>query len=332
MIKRRLSLILSLVMIAVLIVPYTVFGSDYTEHWAKETIQEWFDNERIKGYEDGSFKPENSVTRAEFMTMVNSAYEFTELAEINFSDADKEEWYYTEVQKAVEAGYIVGDNDETVRPADEITRQEVAVVITRLNELEQNTDVSKFADKEDIAEWAVGYVGAVAEAGYMIGDDDNNFKPADDITRAESLVTLDRSMKDKVEYAAISELSIEGAELEQLFNSEKTTYSAIAATEITEVTIVADVTTNAAINFASNVTGSAIDVTTATATEGGVVYTAKVDLSDSDDTIVTMTVSEDGLEDRVYTITIKKEAIEEADGQEISEQVNEEIIEEAETE
>jgi len=331
MIKRKLSLILSLVMVAVLTVPYTVFGSDYTEHWAKETIQEWFDNDRIKGYEDGSFKPENSVTRAEFMTMVNSAYEFTELAEINFSDADNDEWYYTEVQKAVEAGYIVGDNDETVRPADEITRQEVAAVITRLNELEQNTDVSIFADKEDIAEWAVGYIGAVAEAGYMIGDDDKNFKPADNITRAEALVTLDRSMKDMVEYATINELSIEGAELEQLFDSDETNYIAISAADTTEVTIVADVTTTAAINFASNVTGSAIEVTTATATEGGVVYTAKLDLADSDDTIVTMTVSEDGLEDRVYTITINKEAIGEAVGEEL-EQVNEEIINESETE
>lgn len=323
MIKKRLSFILSLVMITVLTVPNTVFGADYSEHWAKETIQEWFDSERIKGYEDGSFKPENSVTRAEFMTMINNAYEFTELTEINFSDADKEEWYYAEVQKAVEAGYIVGDNGETVRPADEITRQEVAAVITRLNELEQNTDVSIFADKENIAEWAVGYVGAVAEAGYMIGDDENNYKPTDDITRAEALVTLDRSIKDIFEYAAISELSIEGAELEQVFNSEITTYSAIAAAEATEITIVADVTTNAAINFVSNVAESDVEVTEASSSEGGVVYTAKVALLNSDDTVVTMTVSEEGIEDRVYTITISKEVIEESTNEEISEQVEE---------
>lgn len=311
MIKRRLSLILAVVMVMAFTLPNVAFGTDYTDHWAKDTIQEWFDNEKILGYEDGSFKPENSIKRVEFMTMVNSAYDFEELAEINYIDADSEEWYYDEVQKAVEAGYIVGDDEDTVRPTDEITRQEVAVIITRLNELEQNTDVSMFADKDDIADWAVGYVGAVAEAKYMIGDDDNNYCPTDDITRAEALVTLDRAIKDITEYAEITELSIEGAELEQAFEANKTTYSAIVAAGVTEVIIVADATTNTAINFSSNTTGSAIEVTTASAIEGGVVYTANVTLSDSEETVVTMTVSQEGLEDRVYTINIKEEKEEE---------------------
>jgi hypothetical protein len=307
MIKRKLSLILAVVMATALMVPSVAFGSDYNEHWAKDAIQEWFDSDRIQGYEDGTFKPEDSIKRAEFMTMVNSAYDFEDLAEISYEDANDDEWYYAEIQKAVKAGYIVGDNEDTVRPTDEITRQEVAVVISRLNELEQNNDISMFADKDAIADWAAGYVGAVYEAKYMIGDDNNNFSPINDITRAEALVTLDRSMKDKVEYATIDELSIEGAELEQAFNSERTTYSAIAATDVAEVTIVADVTTNAAINFSSNVTGSAITVTTASAIEGGVVYTAKAALSDTDATVITITVSQEGLENKVYTITINKD-------------------------
>lgn len=310
MIKRRLSLIIAVVMVVAFTMPNVAFGADYTDHWAEDTIQKWFDDEKILGYEDGSFKPENSITRAEFMTMVNSSYDFEELAEINYEDADSEEWYYVEVQKAVEAGYIVGDNEDTVRPTDEITRQEVSVVITRLNNIEQNTDVSMFVDKNDIADWAVGYVGAVANAEYMIGDDNNNFSPNEDITRAEALVTLDRAIEDKTEFAKITELSIEGAELEQAFESEQTTYSAIAATGVTEVTIVADVTTSAAINFSSNVPDSAIEVTTASGIDGGVVYTANVKLSDSEDTAVTMTVTQEGLEDKVYTITINKEDVE----------------------
>lgn len=307
MISKKLSLIIALVMVVTLTFPNNAFGIDFTDHWAEDTIQEWFDNERILGYEDGTFKPENKVTRTEFMTMVNSAYDFEELAEINYEDVDSEKWYYVEVQKAVEAGYIVGDDEDTVRPTDKITRQEVAIVISRLNNLEQNTDVSMFDDKEDMADWAVGYVGAVANAEYMIGDDNNNFKPANDITRAEALVTLDRAMENKTVYAEITELSIEGAELKQAFEVERTTYNAIAANGVTEVTIVADVTTNAAINFSSNITDSAIEVATAVANDGGTVYTANVTLSDSEDSVVTMTVSQEGLEDRVYTITIKEE-------------------------
>lgn len=324
MIKRKLSLMLATVMIAALSIPNLAFGVDYTGHWAEETIQEWFDSEIIKGYEDGSFKPDNSVTRAEFMTMVNSVYGFEDLAEINFSDAAAEDWYYVEIQKAVEAGYIVGDNDDTVRPADEITRQEVAVVITRLNELEQNDDVTMFDDKGEISEWAVGYVGAVAEAEYMIGDDKGYFNPGNAITRAEALVTLDRSITYWVEYAFISELSIEGAELEQSFAPGTTTYSAIAADGATEVTISVYVSADTEISFTSDLADSEIQVTTASAIEGGVIYTAKAALSDSEDTVITITASQEGLEDGIYTITIKNEAAEEVNEDQLTEDVNEE--------
>ncbi len=331
MFKRKLLLILAAAMITAVAAPTPAFALDYTEHWAEDTIQEWFENGKIKGYEDGSFKPDNSITRAEFMTMVNSAYDFEELAQINYSDADSEEWYYEEVQKAVEAGYIVGDNDDTVRPTDEITRQEVAVVVTRLNEIEENTDVEIFADKDEIADWAVEYVGAVAEAGYMVGDDKSNFNPANDITRAEALVTLDRAVKDRIEYAEIAELSIEGAELEQAFDAGQIDYNAEAPADSTEVTIIADVAADAVISFTSDVSDPAIDVDIASAVEGVVVYTADAALSEAEDTVITMTVSQEGLEDRTYTITIKKEAVEEEAAEESNDEINDEVTEDADS-
>lgn len=308
MFNRRLTLILAVVMIAALIVPGYAFGADYEGHWAEGTIKEWFGDKRISGYEDGSFRPEDSVTRAEFMTMVNSVYGFEKPAEISFADAAAEKWYYEEIQKAVGAGYIAGDDKNTVRPESEITRQEAAVVIARLNDLEQNKDVSRFEDKNEIAGWASGYVGAAAEAGYMIGDDNNNFSPADYIKRAEALVTLDRAMKDKNrdKYASINELSIEGAELERAFDSRKTVYQAAAA-NASKVTLTADAAPGVKLDFSSAGNGSSIDVKTASSAEGGAVYTADVTLSDSKDTIVGITASREGLENRVYTVTIKKE-------------------------
>lgn len=307
MINRKFKLILAVILIAAMLAPGSAFGADYDGHWAESTIREWFGDKRISGYEDGSFRPENSVTRAEFMTMVNSAYGFQEPADISFSDAGAEKWYYGEIQKAMRAGYIMGDDKNTVRPEDEITRQEAAVVITRLNNVEQKTDVSMFTDKKKIAGWAAGYVGAAAEAGYMIGDDSNNFNPADYITRAEALVTLDRAIKDKNsdKYASINELSIEGAELEQTFDVRRTVYSAVASDGAAKITLTADAASGVILAFLSD-SGSAVSVKTASAAEGGAVYTADVTLSDSKDTVVSVTASRDGLESRVYTVTIKK--------------------------
>lgn len=305
MLKTKVSLAVAIAMLVTLLAPMVAMGQekDYAGHWAEDTIQKWFDNEMIKGYEDGSFKSDNSISRAEFMTMVNNSYKFTEKAIISFDDVNEDIWYYEEVQKAVQAGFIVGDNAETARPEDEISREEVAVIINRLNELDKNTEVDKFADADEISDWAVEYVGAVLKAEYMIGNDKGEFNPTDDITRAEALVTIDRAMEDKVEeeYASLTALSIVGAELEQEFNAETTTYSAINADAET-VVIKAVTTTNSAISF-NGIEG--IEVTTSTAVDGGIAYTANIPLAKSIDTVVEFTVSAPNMKDKVYTITIK---------------------------
>lgn len=303
MIRKKLLLMAAAVLITGLMVPNIALGKDFQDHWAKDTIQKWFDNENITGYEDGTFKPENPVTRAEFMTMVNSAYEFKELSEINYKDASKDKWYYKEIQKAVKAGYIVGDDSNIVRPTEEITRQEVAIVITRLNSLEQNKDISIFSDKYKINDWATGFVGAVAKAKYMIGNSNREFQPEKDITRAEALVTLDRAIKDKS--TKLKELSIEGAELEQTYDVSKSAYNAIKVGSSNMVTIIADVDINSLVSFSSNANEANIKVTKSSYNEDEV-FIANIPLSNSKDTVITVTVSKEGLNNKSYTITVKK--------------------------
>jgi len=203
MIKRKISLALALTMLLTIMMPSFAFGAvkDYYGHWAEDTIDEWFAKDLIEGYPDGTFVPENQVTRAEFMTMVNSSFKFTEKAEIDFSDVDVNDWYYQEVQKAVQADYIIGDGDKTARPDSKITRQEAAIIIARIKNLDDNaSSAEKFKDFDKIASWSVGGVGAVTEAKYVIGYEDDTFRPTRNITKAEALVTVDRSMTDvKVE-------------------------------------------------------------------------------------------------------------------------------------
>ncbi len=306
MFNRKFMMLIGTAMIVLLMVTAPAFGFDYTDHWAGETIQKWFDEKRISGYEDGSFKPNNSITRAEFITMVNKAYGFEETAEVEFNDIDGSEWYYSEIQKSVKAGYIVGDDNEEVRPSDEVSRQEVAAVICRINNLSGSGDVSVFSDKNYIAEWAIDYVGAVASNGYMIGDNDSNFNPNNYITRAEALVALDRSIDRDVEYAVISELSIEGAEMNQAFDEEKTVYNANASQDASKIVFVADTVKGTVINFDSYTEGSEIIVSTASDIEGGIVCTAEVKLAELESTVVKITVSKKGFQDRTYSITINK--------------------------
>lgn len=261
MIKRKISLLLVLTMLITMMIPTFAFGAatDYSGHWAEKTIQEWFDNDMLKGYEDGSFRPDVQITRAEFITMVNNAFEYTEKADISFADVDSGDWFYTEVQKAVKAGYLLGYEDNTARPGNKISRQEAALIIARIKDLSNYaTGANKFNDVNDIASWAKGGVGAVADAKFMIGYEDNTFRPLRYISRAEALVTIDRSLDKDVETPPTTGGGGGGGGSD---NGGATTQAAILASFT-----IADPTTQAAITAPSTLTtSSAIFVTTSSA-------------------------------------------------------------------
>lgn len=257
MIKRRISLALVVAMLLTLMMPTLAFGAvDYSGHWAEETIQEWFDNDELKGYEDGSFRPDAQITRAEFMTMVNNAFGYTGKANIGFSDVKSNDWFYPEVQKAVKAGYLLGYEDNTARPGNKISRQEAALIIARIKELsDYASGVNIFVDKYEIASWAKGGVGAVAKEKLMIGYEDSTFRPLRFISRAEALVTIDRSYEETAPVETPPTGGSEGG------SGSVTTQAAI----LSNITI-ADSTTQTAISTPEEVTtSSAIFTTTSSA-------------------------------------------------------------------
>jgi hypothetical protein len=267
MIKRKISLMLAVAMMLTLMMPALAFGADYSGHWAEDTISQWFEDEMLKGYEDGSFKPDAQITRAEFMTMVNNAFEFTNKAEIGFNDVKSSDWYYQEVQIAAEAGYIIGYEDNTIRPVNKISRQEAALIIARIKALHENALGAKgFEDYDEITSWAIGGVGAAAQEKYMIGYEDNTFRPLRFISRAEALVTIDRAL-DMVVEAPGTGGNTGGSNSGG--DTEITTSSAILASlSITDETSTMgiDITTPSAISGITT-TSSAITIT-AIAAEG----------------------------------------------------------------
>lgn len=171
--------------------------SDIRGHWAEKQISGWADRGLATGYQDGSFKPDNSITRAEFITLVNKSFGFSGSAGISYTDVSSTDWFFEQVRTAGAAGYISGYEDGTLRPGNEISRQEVAVILSRLMKLkvpESMNAVKKFKDGENIPQWSKGPVNAVVAGGYMAGYPDQTYQPERAITRAEAIVTLDRAM------------------------------------------------------------------------------------------------------------------------------------------
>jgi hypothetical protein len=174
----------------------TSVKSDIKGHWAEAQISAWIDKGLIKGYDDGRFKPENPITRAEFITLINRSFGFTEIAEIKFRDVASDNWAYTEVAKAVKVGYITGYADGTIGVSKQISRQEAAVIVSRLlkSQATDNAAAASFLDASKFASWSKDAIGAVVAEEIMQGyDADDTFKPEASITRAEAVVTLERA-------------------------------------------------------------------------------------------------------------------------------------------
>lgn len=166
---------------------------DYVGHWAEDVIQKWLDMGYVTGYPDGTFRPEDYITRAEFVTLVNKAFGFEETAQITFTDVKEESWYYAEVQKAYREGEIIGVSKTLFAPENNITREQAAIIMVRLLDLEGSSrGAGVFSDSGQISSWAREYVGAAADHGLLKGYEDNTFRPQNNIKRAEAVALLDR--------------------------------------------------------------------------------------------------------------------------------------------
>lgn len=161
------------------------YPSDIASHWAKSNIEYVYDHSLMNGYPDGTFAPENNITRAEFATVISKYMGLGENAAAadKFSDADKH-WAKGYIGALYEKGIVNGTSDTSFAPDANISRQEIAAILSRaFNLTEKSGEV--FADNDLIDEWASDFVYTAKAAGYMQGDENNNFNPQSSATRAE---------------------------------------------------------------------------------------------------------------------------------------------------
>ncbi|WPD19665.1 SpoIID/LytB domain-containing protein [Thermaerobacter composti] len=167
--------------------------ADIEGHWAEESIRLLAGAGVIEGYRDGTFRPDRSLTRAEFVTLVNEAgglapakYSGT------FKDVRTDDWYAGQVAAAVKAGYIKGYPDGTFKPDRKITRNEMAVALAKAMQLPAGGSLT-FKDRDAIPAWARSSVAAAVAAGYLSGYPDGTFRGNHSATRAEMATIVDRA-------------------------------------------------------------------------------------------------------------------------------------------
>ncbi|HHY45667.1 MAG TPA: S-layer homology domain-containing protein [Firmicutes bacterium] len=119
-------------------------------------------------------------------------------------------WGEKDILRLVSLGVVGGYEDGTFRPEAGITRQEFAKMVVLAAGLEPDAEPElTFADSDEIAEWARGYVSAAVRAGIITGVGDNRFAPTDPVTRAQAATMIMRSLG---EVETSLELTFEDAE------------------------------------------------------------------------------------------------------------------------
>ncbi|EJW17743.1 S-layer homology domain-containing protein [Paenibacillus alvei] len=167
--------------------------SDIADHWAKASIEKSVELGFVSGYEDGTFRPNRSITRGEISAMLARALKL-EKVNTAFGFADQSQtpvWAQPFIQALAKAGYISGYENGTFRANKEITRSELVVMIVRARGLEVHPNATlTFTDADQVPAWAKPYVATAEEAGLIKGYGDGKFNPNASTTRAEAVTLI----------------------------------------------------------------------------------------------------------------------------------------------
>jgi len=173
---------------------FTILLTDIEGHWAEEFIMTLVNLDAIKGYPDNTFKPNNNITRAEFATVLVRAFSPETKSDRVFADT-KSHWAKDFIATAAANGIVLGYDENTFGPDDLITREQMAVMITRALKISFQDSNIAFADKANISAWAKDSVTAAVEKGIIEGYPDNTFKPLGKATRAEAVTVIVKALQ-----------------------------------------------------------------------------------------------------------------------------------------
>lgn len=169
--------------------------------WAQEAIQALAAKGIIKGLDANTFAPTKTVTRAEFITMLVRALNLTGSATTSsFNDVKQGAWYTDSIAAAVKAGLVQGSGNGKFEPGRQVTREEMAIMIAnalkdKLQPIDKNAALGKFADKSSIALYAQDAIAQLTQLGIVNGVEGGKFAPKGIANRAQAAVIIYRMLE-----------------------------------------------------------------------------------------------------------------------------------------
>lgn len=156
-------------------------------------LQRAVDNNLLTGFEDETIRPNDAITRAQMAAITVRAFGAANSADIkNYTDVSETDWFYDSMSKAVAMGAFQGSGNK-LNPADNISRQEAMIVLSRVFYLPEASDgaLDKYIDSSLVADWAKDGVSKIAGGGYL-PEKDLTLRPTEKMTRLEFAQIMDK--------------------------------------------------------------------------------------------------------------------------------------------
>lgn len=165
-------------------------------HWGIETMKAWVEKGLMAGYPDGSLRPDEPVTRAQFAHLINSVFRYPASADPGFTDVPETAWYYADVAAAAGAGIINGYPDGQYKPGAYVRKQDAAKMVAGAFKLMASDEelsespLSGYKDADEVHDYAENALAKLTADGSMNGYPDGTLRPLQSITRAEAVAML----------------------------------------------------------------------------------------------------------------------------------------------
>ncbi|MFN6568089.1 beta-Ig-H3/fasciclin [Nostoc minutum NIES-26] len=183
--------------------PSTTSTSNFTDvssdYWALPFIQALAQRGVITGFPDGTFKPNQSVTRAEFAALIQKAFNqnpVRQLSSSGFRDVPANYWAADAIREAYETGFLTGYPGDLFQPNQQIPKVQALVALTSglglsANDNASNINSTYYTDASAIPNYAVNNVAAATQARIVVNYPNvNQLNPQVSLTRAEAAALL----------------------------------------------------------------------------------------------------------------------------------------------
>lgn len=174
--------------------------SDTANHWAADGIAFASSHELFQGVNDSQFAPDMTMSRGMLATVLYRLEDATEKGGSIFTDVTEEAWYADAVAWANEKGIVSGYGDGVFAPDDNITREQLAVMLYRYAQhlgmdADTSKDLSAYADADTVSSWAADAMQWAVEKGLITGRTSSTLAPGGTATRAETATILQRMVE-----------------------------------------------------------------------------------------------------------------------------------------